>query len=219
MHAFRDLETAAYCPRKLYYRRREPDADREPPAEVRERRALAFAYERLLDSKPARKAAPLAVAPATFRDRLRAARDRLDCWPELVDPADREVLATGREARGVVHKVLTDPLRPAMVFTGQPPEQGVWNPQSVRLVAAAKALAYTHETPVEDAIAEYPTYGVVRRIDLTTRRKAAYRSAIRTADRIDGPPSRVDNDAKCQPCEFRTQCGTRTRSLRSLLGR
>ncbi|MFB6184737.1 MAG: hypothetical protein ABEI96_09305 [Haloarculaceae archaeon] len=219
MHAFRDLETAAYCPRKLYYRRREADPDRTIPDRVRRRRTLAFDYERLLRSADARASAPLAVAPETYRDRLAAMRDRLDAWDALVDPADRAVRLRGREARGVAHKVLDAPLAPTLAFTGDPPEQGVWEPQSVRLVAAAKALSWERETPVEQAFAEYPAHGVVRAIDLTTRRKAAYRKAVRIADSVDSPPPRLSDDAKCGPCEYAADCGVRTRSLKSLLGR
>ncbi|MFD1586098.1 hypothetical protein ACFR9U_03825 [Halorientalis brevis] len=215
MHTFRDVETAAYCPRKLYYRRRSGPPD--VPDEVAACRSLAFEYERLLDSDADLLAAPIEVSPTQFRSRLGATKARLDCWDALVDPPERETTLEGRECRGVAHKVIEDPLAPSLVFAGQPPEQGVWEPQSVRLVAAAKALAWTRETPIERAFAEYPAYGVVRDVPLTTRRKAAYRKAVRTADAIDGPPARVDSDAKCSPCEFREQCGVRTRSLRSLL--
>ncbi|SEN48593.1 CRISPR-associated exonuclease Cas4 [Halorientalis persicus] len=215
MHTFRDVETAAYCPRKLYYRRRSGPPD--VPDEVAACRSLAFEYERLLDSDADLLAAPIEVSPTTFRSRLGRAKARLDAWDGLVDPPTRERTLEGRECRGVAHKVLEDPLAPSLVFAGRPPEEGVWEPQTVRLVAAAKALSWEHETPVERAFAEYPAHGVVRTVPLTTRRKAAYRSAVRTADAVDGPPTRIDNDAKCSPCEFREQCGVRTRSLRSLL--
>jgi CRISPR-associated exonuclease Cas4 len=216
VHTFRDLETAAYCPRKLYYRRRAGPPD--VPDEVAACRSLAFEYERLLADDAALVAAPVEVSPTTFRSRIGSAKARLDRWAELADPPERERTLTGREARGVAHKVLHDPLAPSLVFAGRPPEEGVWEPQTVRLVAAAKALAWEHETAVERAFAEYPAYGVVRVVPLTTRRKAAYRKAVRTAASVDGPPARTDDDAKCAPCEFREQCGVRTRSLRSLLG-
>jgi CRISPR-associated exonuclease Cas4 len=215
MHTFRDVETAAYCPRKLYYRRRAGPPD--VPEEVAACRSLAFEYERLLADDAALLAAPIEVSPTTFRSRIGQARARLDWWDALADPPEREVMLTGRECRGVAHKVLEDPLLPSLVFAGQPPDEGVWKPQTVRLVAAAKALSWERETPVERAVAEYPAYGIVREIPLTTRRKAAYRKAVRTADAIDDPPARVDNERKCGPCEFREQCGVRTRSLRSLL--
>jgi len=216
MHTFRDVETAAYCPRKLYYRRRRPEEG--TPDSVERRRDLAFRYERLLADESALRAAPIAVTPTQFRSRLGSAKARLDAWDALADPDGRDVLLSGRECRGIAHKVLADDPSVSLVFAGAPPEQGVWHPQSVRLVAAAKALSWERETPVERAFVEYPAYGAVRGVDLTTRRLAAYREAVRTADAIDGPPARVDNDAKCASCEFRDECGTRTRSLRSLLG-
>lgn len=216
-HTFRELETAAYCPRKLYYRRR--DGPPDVPEEVAAIRELAFDYERLLTDDAALLAAPIEPDPATVRERLRTARDRLDGWDELVDPADREVYLGGKDAKGVAHKLLEldSGTVPSLVFAGRPAEQGVWEPQSVRLVAAAKALSWQRERAVERAFAEYPAYGVVREIEITARRTGHYRRALRTAESIDGPPGRVQNDAKCSPCDYREQCGVRTRSMRSLL--
>lgn len=216
MHAFSDLALAVYCPRKLYYRREDA---REVPDAVTTRRALAFEYRTLLDADDyLLRRRPIAVAPDEFRTNLTRTRDRLDRFEELADPPERDVLLTGRECRGVVHKLLEGPPVPSIVSAGRPPENGVWAPQSVRAVAAAKALAWERETPVETAFVEYPTYGIVRRIELTTRRKALYRRAIRTVEAIDGPPPRLADDAKCAGCEYRDRCGVRTRSLRSLLG-
>jgi CRISPR-associated exonuclease Cas4 len=216
METFRDVETAAYCPRKLYYRRRDPEAY-DPPERVAAVRELAFRYEELLADDDALARAPVALTPTQYRSRLGRSRARFDDWEALVDPDGQEVHLAGRECRGVAHKVLEDPPRPSLVFTGDPPTNGVWEPQTVRLVAAAKALAWERERPVETAIAEYPAHGVVREVPLTTRRKATYRAALRTARAIDAPPSRVDNDAKCSPCDYREECGVQTRSLRSLL--
>ena len=216
-HTFRELETAAYCPRKLYYRRR--DGPPDVPEDIERVRALAHDYDRLLTDDAALLAAPIEPDPATVQERLRAVADRLDHWDAVVDPADRDVYLAGKDARGVAHKILdTDTGRiPSLVFAGKPPEQGVWDPQSVRLVAAAKALSWERERPIERAVAEYPAYGVVREIDITARRTGRYRRALRVARSIDGPPARVDNESKCEPCEYREDCGVRTRSLRSLL--
>ena len=118
---------------------------------------------------------------------------------------------------GRAAKVLEDPLAPTLISPGEPPAEGVWKPQSVRAVGVAKALAWEREEPVELAFVEYARYGMIRRVDLTTRRKAAYRRTLRTARAIDGPPPRSGNEAKCQTCEFVAECGAKTRSLRSLL--
>lgn len=216
MYAFSDLALAVYCPRKLYYRREDA---RQVPDAVATRRALAFEYRTLLDADDALlRTRPIAVAPEEFRTNLTRTRDRLDRFEELADPPDRDVLLTGRECRGIAHKLLEGPPVPSIISAGRPPENGVWKPQSVRAVAAAKALAWERGTPVETAFVEYPTYGIVRRIELTTRRKALYRRAVRTVEAIDGPPPRLADDAKCSSCEYRDRCGVRTRSLRSLLG-
>jgi CRISPR-associated exonuclease Cas4 len=216
--AFSDLETAAYCPRKLYYRRRN---DIEVPDEVAERRELAFRYGDLLEASEERLADfPLAVGPAEFRANLDHARRRFsEAWPAIVDPSERERLAEGKDCRGIVHKVLDlDRPTPAMVFTGEPPEEGVWEPQTVRAVAAAKALSWETEQSVERAFVEYPTHGVLREIELNTRRKAAYRTAINAVRSLDGPPPRLTSNAKCKACEYSAECGVKTRSLKSLLG-
>ncbi len=210
---FSELETAAYCPRKLYYQRRD---EIEIPDLVAERRQLAFEYDDLLDADLTDR--PLAVSPAEFRSNLDHATE-LDAWPELVSPTDRERLTDGKDCRGIVHKVLDlETPVPSMVFTGEPPEHGVWEPQTVRTVAAAKALSWEHDCPVERGFVEYPAYGIVRELRLGTRRKATYRRALRTARAIDGPPPRLKNESKCETCDYRSECGVKTRSLRSLLG-
>lgn len=220
MHAFRDIEAAAYCPRKLYYRRTSP-REEEPPAIVGKRREIAHEYEALLDDEERLRDAALEVTPTQFRSRLGCVRAKLDRWDELADPAETEVFLSGRECRGIAHKLLAAGVGPpslSLVFAGEPPENGIWKPQSVRLMAAAKALSWEEETTVEYVYAEYPAYGVVRRVDVDARRTAAYREAVRIADSIAGPPARIKNEAKCEPCEFRSECGVRSRSLRSLLG-
>jgi len=218
MQAFTDVATAAYCPRKLYYRRRR--GGRDTPPEVARRRDLAFRYPELLADPGAVRDSAVAVTPTQFRSRLGATRERLDVWSGLVDPDGRDVRLSGKDCRGVAHKRFAGPDGPtlSLVFTGEPPDKGVWEPQSVRLVAAAKALSWEQEVAVERVYAEYPRYGLVRAVDVGPRRGARYREALRTARSIEGPPPRVDNDAKCAPCEFREECGVRTRSLRSLLG-
>ncbi|PSQ18238.1 hypothetical protein BRD00_05655 [Halobacteriales archaeon QS_8_69_26] len=215
--AFSDLRTAAYCPRKLYYARR---GEREVPPEVLERREMAFRYPDLVDAPDAVLAdEPLAVSPRRFRENLDRLRSRdPDLWAAITDPEAREVLLEGRECRGIAHKVLADPPRPSLVSAGSPPEDGVWEPRTVHAVAAAKALAWERERPVETAVVEYPAHGVVRTVDLTTRRKAAYRRTVRAVRSMDGPPPRLRDDAKCDPCEYADECGVRTRTLRSLLG-
>jgi CRISPR-associated exonuclease Cas4 len=215
--AFWELARAAYCPRQLYYARREGGPD--PPPSVRERRALAFRYPSLRRaSDDALRAEPIDRPPAAYRRALDALAERHD-WPGLADPGARDALLEGRNCRGVVHKVLPgDPPAPTLVSPGEPPERGVWQPQRVRAVAAAKALAWEREREVPRALVEYPTHGVVREVTVTAGNAAAYRRTLRTVASMDGPPARIDDEAKCAPCEYREECGVRTRSLRSRLG-
>ncbi|MCQ4334058.1 hypothetical protein KM295_11325 [Natronomonas sp. F2-12] len=214
MEAFTDIATATYCPRKLYYRRKHDD--NEPPESVAGIRNLAFRYEDLLDSADL-AAEPIAVSPSEYSETLGRTSVTTDRWGELVDPAETRVYLAGKDAHGIAHKLLEDPPAPVIVSPGEPPERGVWGPQGVRATAAAKALSWERKRPIERPYVEYPAYGIVRRVRLTTRRKAAYRKALRTAESLDGPPPRLGDDARCRACEYRSECGTKTRSLRSRL--
>ena len=233
MLALSDLATAAYCPRQLYYRRRDDDPD--PPDEPRERQALAFRYDALRTADDATlRAAPIDCFPDEYRARLDRLADR-DDWDRLVDPAETRVYLQGKDCHGVAHKLLEPPGSdsaddedrppedalppvPTLVSAGEPPESGVWHRQSVRAVGLAKALAWERSREIPRALVEYPAHAVVREVRLTTRKKAAYREALRTARSLDGPPPRLQDTSKCDACDYREECGVRTRSLRSLLG-
>lgn len=215
MQAFTDLATATYCPRKLYYRRDRAEYDQ--PDEIASIRNLAYRYESILDGEVTLETEPIATSPQTYRSNLESAKARLDRWAELAAPEESRIFVEGKDAHGVVHKLLTDPASPVIVSPGEPPEQGVWEPHSVWATAAAKAVSWETGEPIERAYLEYPAYGVVRPIRLTTRRKAAYRKALRIAAGLDGPPPRLRNDSRCGSCEYRDECGTKTQSLRSRL--
>jgi CRISPR-associated exonuclease Cas4 len=210
--AFSDLAIAAYCPRQLYYARRD---DREPPAEHRHARELAGRYAALtVASDTALATYDLGVEPPEFRSNLAASLDR---YPGVAHPTETAVFVRGKDTHGRAAKVHDGPLSVSVVTPGSPPEAGVWEPQAVRAVAVAKALAWREETPVDHAYVEYARHGVVRRVELTTRRKAAYRRALRTVRALDGPPPRLHDDAKCGACEYSDECGAKTRTLGSLL--
>lgn len=218
-----DLARAAYCPRQLYYARR--DDDRGPPESVATARDLAFEYESLRDAPDGRlRDRPIEVAPETYRSRLAALADR-DVYDRLVDPSSRNVLLRGRDCHGVAHKLLgaggdtgESPPVPAIISAGEPPPRGVWEPQRVRAVALALALAWERNREVPEAIVEYPRHGVVRTVRLTTRNRGVYRRALWTVRSMDGVPSRIDDESKCDACDYRETCGTRTRSLKTILG-
>lgn len=215
MHAFTDLATAAYCPRKLYYRWRDDDYDL--PDRVEAVRRLAYRYEESLEDEVSLRDEPIAVTPTQYRANLGSAKARIDCWEDLADPPARDVLLEGRDCRGIAHKLVGDPVVPTVVSTGEPPDRGVWEPQSVRATAAAKALSWERERTVDRAFVEYAAHGVIREVAMTTRRKASYRRALRTVQAVDGPPPRLRDDARCTACEYQPRCGTKTRSLRSRL--
>lgn len=221
-----DLATATYCPRQLYYARTMDD--RAPPPEVADRQALAGRYRELLTANDTTlRDLPIAVPPDEYRENLERLAER-PYWDQLVDPAHRDLLLTGKDCRGIADKILevkTDdaeasarPPVPTLVSGGEPPGSGVWEPQAVRAVGIAKMLAWERSREVPRALVEYPTTGVVREVRLTVRRTARYRGVLRTIRAMDGPPARVSDTAKCDACDYRTTCGVRTRSLRSLIG-
>lgn len=213
--SFSALATAAYCPRQLYYRRRDPPDG--VPVSADRAYDLAGRYPDLaLASDAALRTFDLAVPPDTYRRRLRALRER-DCWSTVTDPPERDVFLDGRDARGRVQKVGYNPLRPVLVSPGDPADDGVWEPQRVRAVAAALALSWRERTEVDSALVEYPRHGVVRTVRLTARNRAAYRRTLRAVRGLDGPPPRLRDDARCRSCDYRTECGVKTRTLRSLL--
>jgi CRISPR-associated exonuclease Cas4 len=241
---FSDVARAAYCPRQLYYARREDD--RAVPPDARARIDLAFRYPALVDAPDATlRRLPIRRSPAAYRRNLDRLRER-DDYDRLVDPERERAFVSGKDCHGTVHKVLggadatdaspaaettdaadspdttdasdaTDPPVPVVVSPGEPPENGVWKSQSVRAVAVAKAVAWEREREVPRALVEYPSVGAVREVRITTRKRAAYRRALRAARAIDGPPSRVDDD-RCSACDYREACGVGRRSFRSLLG-
>jgi CRISPR-associated exonuclease Cas4 len=215
MPTFREVAVAAYCPRKLYYRRRASDADFGPPPAVERVRELAFRYPAVLDGNGLADA-PIEVTPAQYRANLGAAKAGLSAFAALCDPPARDVLVDGEDCRGRIHKRLPGPSL-SLVFAGDPPDQGVWHPQSVRLVAAARALGTVESATVDRVYAEYPAHGVIRAVDVGRRRRGAFREALRTAQSVSGPPPRTDSRAKCAPCEFSDRCGVVTQSLRSRL--
>ena len=242
--AFSDLARAAYCPRQCYYAR--ADDDRGVPSEVIETMELAHRYPALRDGADL-DAEPIAVPPSTYRDRLDALADR-PVWPALANPSERDLYLAGKDCHGITHKLLpgtaveggvasddsaggdsadrndagddrqTTPPVPVIVSPGAPHETGVWEPQSVRAVAAAKALAWEREHEIPRALVEYPAHAVVRSVRIGVRRTAAYRRALRTARGIDGPPPRLRDSPRCEPCAYREECGIETKSLRSRLG-
>ncbi len=216
MPSVSDLSQAAYCPRQLYYARRE--SDRSPPPEARERQALAFRYDELRTADNETLAAlPIDCSPAAYREKLETLATRSD-WEALCAPTETNYHVAGKDCHGIIHKLLAgDPPTPTVISPGQPPKQGVWEPQTVRAVAVANALAWERNEPIPRTLVEYPTVGVVREVPLSTRRTATYRRVLRTVRAMDGPPPRV-NDGRCKSCEYRTKCGVTTRSLRSLLG-
>jgi len=204
--SFSDLRVGAYCPRQLYYRRQE--SDRTPPPNVTARRSLAFRYPEILDRSPtALTDLPFAVPPKTVQTRLRRAREQFDAWEQLADPPMRDVFLSGDRCHGVARKLLEAPLRPVVVSPGKPPGEDVWTTHAVQAVATANALADERDVSVSTAFVEYPAYGRIRRVPITSERQLAYRRVLHAVETLGSPPPRRQTGTKCEPCQYRDRCG------------
>lgn len=216
MPTFSDLSRAAYCPRQLYYARK--DDTRGPPPEVKDKQQLAFRYDELRNADDETLSElPIDCSPAEYRTAL-AELSTHELWDQLCGPQERNYGVEGKDCHGRIHKLLAgEPPIPTVISPGTPPETGVWEPQSVRAVAVANALAWERQQDIPRAVVEYPAVGTIREVELSCRRTATYRRVLRTVRSMEGPPPRV-NDNRCDNCEYRSECGVTTRSLKSLLG-
>lgn len=171
-----------------------------------DRRALAIRYSDLLAADDADLAAePIAVDPLEYRRNLEATRARLeeiDRWEAIREPTGQDIYVAGKDCHGIVHKILEELLEPSLVSVGEPPDRGIWHAQSVHAVAAAMAVAWDRQQRIETACVEYPRYGAIRRITLSTRRKAEYRRVLSTVRGMEGGPKRTANRSKCEHCEY-----------------
>jgi len=185
--SFSDLRTAAYCPRKCYYQRLLPGRGPRAAARSRGDSSSPPRYDELLEAPPGPSSPnrspsrPFATASGWRRPgstRGTGSMGAPPCPCRSGGVRDRPALSGHRPqgARG--------PARAGADLVGEPPETGVWTSQSVHAVAAAKALAWEHQVSVERAWLEYPAYGVIRSIDLTTRRKAQYPERVAGGSRV-----------------------------------
>lgn len=214
MPTFAALAQAAYCRRKLFYRRQE---NRTGPMPTGEADRLARQYPALIARTIEQNC--LATDPESVSRALATARDRFPLlWPHLLNPSAEDLEIRGRQCHGRVSKLLAcDPPTVTIVTGGKPPSEGVWHHQTVRAVAASLALAAERGVSPERALVEYPRHGVIRSVPIDSRRRAAYRRTLEAVRSLGEPPPRTENDAKCRSCEYRQRCRGRTRSLRSLL--
>ena len=132
MPTFTAVARAAYCPRQLYYARRDDDSG--PPETARERQELAFSYPALRTADDATlQSKPIDPPPDDYRASLERLAER-DDWDALCAPLDTHVSLDGKDCRGRVHKLVETEAGPVPSFVspGTPPPRGVWEPQRVR---------------------------------------------------------------------------------------
>lgn len=205
MQTFSELSQAAYCLRKLHYRRGDGwEATHEGITPDR----LSHRYDELLDCRVPREV--LSRDPATVAANLERTREAFpELWPSLLSPQEIGVYLNGPAGRGYVNKVLdTDPPVPTFASGGRPPSTGVWRPHAVRAVAIGRALARQRNRSLQRVLVEYPRHGIVRAVRLSERRLAMYRRVRRAVSEMGDSPPRTDNPSKCRSCEYEARCGS-----------
>ncbi len=197
--SFSDLSAKAACLRTLSNTRETNEQKHSSPDDCERTVELAYQYQELVDTdEQTLGALPIERSPEAYRAALHGLEERAD-WAGLVAPDSRRVRLEGVNCHGLVHKILCNgdnPPKPSIVSTESPPEIGVWQPDAVRAVAAAKALAHERDRTVPWAIVEYPAAGVVRDVRLTARRKVTYRRvlrAIQSTETATGKPDKGES--------------------------
>jgi CRISPR-associated exonuclease Cas4 len=216
------VRNAVYCGRQAYYESRR-EACRVPSPETRVLREVAYLYPTVVESPEdaLRHACDVAGVDVSLdlteaAERLRGTRDeRPSVWDDVARPDREERYFEGDRLRGTVDKMSfgDDGVTVSVVKTGEPPRNGVWRTDRVEVAALRRAVSSVHD--VRRVIVEYPRVGALREVDVGRDDERTLERALDTLEDIDDgvPPSRTDDRAKCEPCDFSDECGVETRSL------
>jgi CRISPR-associated exonuclease Cas4 len=217
-----EVRNAAYCGRQAYYESQR-EACRLPPPETRVLREVAYLYPEVVESPEDALREACEFASVSVSLDLKEAAERLvetrDGSPELWDHVaypDREerYIETDRLC-GTVEKLsfVDGGVVVSILKTGEPPRAGVWSSERVE-AAAVRRLASSKGT-VEKVIVEYPRVGAVREAKLGKDDERALKRSLDTLEDVEKgyPPPRTDDRTKCEPCDFKQDCGVETRSL------
>lgn len=146
-----------------------------------------------------------------------------DLWDVVAYPDREERYVENDRLRGTVDKLSfssgedeeenEDSVVISLVKTGAPPADSVWS--SERVEAAALRELVSTNGDVSCVVVEYPRVGALRRVEVGRDDERALERAIETLEEIEKgvPPSRTDNRKKCESCDFKQECGVKTKSV------
>lgn len=217
-----EIRNAIYCGRQAYYEAKR-EACRVPSPETRVLRELAHLYPTFVESPDAalRRAEDTAGVSVSLdlsdaADAL--AEEREDCpklWDAVARPDREERYLENGQLHGTADKLSFNDERAvvSLVKTGTPPANGVWSSERVEAAAVRELVSTNHD--VSCVVVEYPRVGALRRVEVERDDERALERALETLEEIEKgvPPSRTDNRSKCESCNFKEECGVKTKSV------
>ena len=220
-----EVRNAVYCGRQAYYEEQR-EACHIPSAETRVLRELAYIYPTVVESPDdaLRRACETADVSVSLDlsdavDALAEIRDgESSLWEAVAYPDREERYVESDRLHGTVDKLSfgdeDEPLV-SLVKTGTPPAQGVWSSERVEAAAVRELASVTCDTEVRHVVVEYPRVGALRTVELGRDDERALGRAVETLEEIEKGvvPSRTDNRAKCEACDFKQECGVETKSV------
>ena len=219
-----EVRRAIYCGRQAYYESQR-EACRIPSPETRVLREVAYLYPTVVESpEDALRRAEETAGVSTSLDMSEAAEALADereknpgLWEAVAHPDREERYFEGNSLRGTVEKLSFgddgEGVLASVVKTGTPPPNGVW--RSERAEAAAVRRMVSREYDLRGVVFEYPRVGALRRVEVGRDDARTLERALERLEDIEKgvPPSRTENRNKCESCEFKDECGVKTKSV------
>jgi len=216
-----EVRNAVYCGRQAYYEAQR-EACRIPSPKTRVVRELAHLYPTVVESpdeasRRARENAgvSLSLDLSDASDALAEARDDSELWDIVAYPDREERYVESDVLHGTVDKLsfTEEGVVVSVVKTGAPPANGVWQSEHVEAAAFERLVSATQN--VRFVVVEYPRSGALRRVEVGKDDVRALERARETLEEIGKgiPPSRTDNRSKCESCDFKQECGVKTKSV------
>lgn len=217
-----EVRRAIYCGRQAYYESQR-EACRIPSPETRVLREVAYLYPTVVESPDdALRRAEETAGVSTSLDMSEAAdalaerrEESPGLWEAVAYPDREERYFEGKNLEGTVEKLSfgDDGVLVSVVKTGTPPPNGVW--RSERAEAASVRRMVSREHDIRSVVFEYPRVGALRRVEVGRDDARALERALERLEDIEKgvPPSRTENRNKCESCDFKNECGVKTKSV------
>lgn len=217
-----EVRRAVYCGRQAYYESQR-EACRIPSPETRVLREVAYLYPTVVESPDdaLRRAEEMAGVSTSLdltdtADALAEEREENPgLWDAVAYPDREERYVESERLHGTVDKLSfgDDGVLVSVVKTGTPPQNGVW--RSERVEGAAVRRMSSHEHDIRGVVFEYPRVGAVRSVEVGRDDARALERALEKLEDIEKgvPPSRTENRKKCESCDFKDECGVKTKSV------